>query len=456
MFFRRMKTPGLAHHSYVLECSSGQAAVVDPRRDVDEYLRLARDNDLTITHILQTHRQEDFEFGSAALAGATGARIVAGAHPLFERADVRLADGETLAIGSTRFVALETPGHTPESVSYAVYPPTSPEVCWGVFTGDALFVGETGRTDLEDPAMTGENAGRLYDAIHRQIAPLGDQALIFPAHGAGSACGGNISDRDESTVGIEKRTNPVFTLARAAFVAHKRAEKLPRPPYFTRMEQVNLKGGRPLPPSSRVRVLQPRDFADASASGIIIDARAPEAFAGAHIPGSYNVWLNGLATFGGWIVDGERPVFLVTADAQSLDAAFLHLTRTGIDSIEAALAGGIAAWREAGLGFSTVKTVAPARVAHWLREGSIHLLDVRDDLEWDERHIPGAQHIYVGELEQQLAAVPRDRRLVAHCSVGNRSGLAASMLLRHGYEDVFNMLGGMKAWQALDLPVAGR
>jgi hydroxyacylglutathione hydrolase len=179
MYFERVKTPGLGHNAYVLGCGEGLAVVIDPRRDVEKYLCLAREEGLSIAYVLETHRQEDFEFGSRALAEATGAEIVGGCHPLFGEIDVKLEDGQELKVGKTRFVALATPGHTPESMSYAVYAEDSGEKCWGVFTGDALFVGDTGRTDLTDPDRTGENAGILYDAIHRKIGPLGDQALLF-------------------------------------------------------------------------------------------------------------------------------------------------------------------------------------------------------------------------------------------------------------------------------------
>jgi len=185
MFFHRLKTPGLGQNSYVLGCGDGLAVVIDPRRDVDEYLRMARVNGLSIAYVLETHRQEDFEFGSSTLAQMTGAKIVGGSHALFGQTDVQLGDDEALTVGTTRFVALETPGHTPESMSYAVYVEDAGEKCWGVFTGDALFVGDTGRTDLPDPEKTAENAGILYDSIHRKIAPLGDHTLLYPAHGAG-------------------------------------------------------------------------------------------------------------------------------------------------------------------------------------------------------------------------------------------------------------------------------
>ncbi len=289
MLFERVKTPGLGHNSYLLACGDGLAVVVDPRRDVDEYLRLAWENALSITHVLQTHRQEDFEFGSRTLAQMTGARIVSGNHKLFGNTDLKLDAGEELRVGTTRFVALQTPGHTPESMSYAVYVKDAGDKCWGVFTGDALFVGDTGRTDLPDSDKTGENAGILYDSIHSKISPLGDHTLLFPAHGAGSACGGNISDRDDSMLGIEKGTNPVFSKSRGDFVALKVSEKLARPPYFKHMEEVNLLPGRPLKWPSTVQILQPEEFQQRISGGLVIDTRSPEAFASAHIPGAYNI-----------------------------------------------------------------------------------------------------------------------------------------------------------------------
>lgn len=240
IYFKRLKTPGLAHNSYLMGCGEGLAVVIDPRRDVEEYLCLARDkrhNDLSIKYVLETHRQEDFEFGARTLAEMTGAQIVSGSHELFGQTDLKLKDKGELQVGTTRIVLLETPGHTPESVTYAVYAKDSGEKCWGVFPGDALFVGDTGHTDLTDPAKTGENAGILYDSIHRKIAPLGGQTLLYPAHGAGSACGGNISERHDSTLGIDMGTNPVFKKSRREFVEHKLSEKMARPPYFRHMER---------------------------------------------------------------------------------------------------------------------------------------------------------------------------------------------------------------------------
>lgn len=453
MFFTRLKTPGLGQNSYVLECGEGLAVVLDPRRDVGEYVRLARENDLSIVYIFETHRQEDFEFGSRTLAEMTGAQIVSGAHELFGDTDVKLKDEAELKVGSTRFVALETPGHTPESVTYAVYVKDAGEKCWGVFTGDALFVGDTGRTDLPHPDKTGENAGILYDSIHRKIAPLGDQTLLFPAHGSGSACGGNISDRDDSTLGIEKGTNPVFKKSRQEFVELKLAEKMARPPYFRHMEKVNLHSGRPLRTPPRFNVLQPKVLQKRMKEGIVIDTRSPEAFAGAHIPGSYNIWLEGVPAFGGWVANENTRIFLVVDGAGAMEQAVKSLARIGIDSVEGVLTSGVEAWREQGLPIENIATTSAAETANWMQQGRVHILDVRDEYEWNAMHIPGAIHRYVGYLEEELPQLPKDGEIVVHCSVGHRSALAVSILKRNGYTGLYNMLGGITAWEKLALPL---
>lgn len=452
MFFQRLKTPGLGQNSYVLGCGEGLAVVIDPRRDVDEYLRLARENDLSIVYVLETHRQEDFEFGSRTLARLTGAKIVSGCHALFGDTDVKLKDEQALEVGTTRIVALDTPGHTPESVTYAVYVKDAGEKCWGAFTGDTLFVGDTGRTDLPDPAKTGENAGILYDSIYSKIAPLGDQTLLYPAHGSGSACGGNISDRDDSTLGIEKGTNAVFKKSRAEFVQHKLAEKMARPPYFSHMEEVNLLAGRPVAPPS-YHVLQPRDFQKRMKEGLVIDTRSPDAFAGAHIPSSYNIWLEGVPAFGGWIANENTRLFLVVDGPGKIDQAVKSFARIGIDTVEGVLTAGIESWREHGLPIETIATTSAAETATWMQQGRVHVLDVRDEYEWNEKHIPGAAHRFVGDLEENLPLLPKDSEIVVHCSVGHRSGVAVSILKRNGFSRIYNMLGGLTAWEKLGLPL---
>lgn len=455
MFFLKIKTPGIAHVSYLLG-DKGEAAVIDPRRDLTEYLKVARENKLTIKYILETHRQEDFVIGSKELAERTGAKIVSLDHSLFGHSDIRMKDGEDLRFASFTIRALHTPGHTPESTCYAVFLEDAPNVAWGAFTGDTLFIGETGRTDLPDPKKTTDNAALLYDGIHAKLAPLGDQTILWPAHGAGSVCGGNIAERDESTLGLERRSNPAFTKSRDEFMAAKLHERIPRPPYFELMEKVNLKGG--LPPGKTpdaIAILQPKKFASECKQGIIIDARDPEAFAGGHIPGSYSLWLAGLPVFGGWIADENSRVFLVLDDISDLETALLSLARIGVDGVEGVLAGGFDAWRDAGESIAMSGTLSASQT-HKAKDELV-VLDVRDDVEFeDEGHIPGAVHLYVGYVDDHLdrikASAPEKKNVAVVCSVGHRAGLVTSILLRHGYKHVSNVLGGMTAWEKLELP----
>ncbi len=455
MFFERIKTPGIAHVAYII-ADSGRAAIIDPRRDVDEYLDMLAAAELTLDYVIETHRQEDFELGSATLRKITGARIVSGEHELFAHSDIRLRDGETLSLGGLTFKALHTPGHTPESTSYAVYLSEAPEHAWGVFTGDALFIGDAGRTDLPAVEETAANAGLLYDALHRKILPLGDQTLILPAHGSGTVCGGNVANRDHSTLGLERVSNPAFVLDRDAFVQRRLQDRIPRPPYFRLMEDVNLEGGRPLSIRPEdVRLLQPQDFDAACREGIVIDTRLPEAFAGGHIPGSYSIWLSGLAMFGGWVANNETKVFLVVDNPDARQSAALYLVRLGIDRIAGALAGGFEAWRDEGLPIESAGTITPAQLAE---ETAYRVLDVREVSEFETGHISGAVNVYVGHLEQRLGELDLDpsEPVVVTCSVGHRASLGVSILKRHGYRNVANLLGGMTAWRQLELPMTSK
>ncbi len=456
MFLERIKTSGIAHNAYLLG-TGGIGILFDPRRDIEDYARLARQRKCSIAYVFETHRQEDFVMGGASLRKLLGARLVGGKHDLFRHADIRLGDGEQIEIGDLVIRALSTPGHTPESMSYAVYRKQTPEQCWAVFSGDSLFIGETGRTDLADEARTGENAGLLFDSIHSRILPLGDQTLLYPAHGAGSVCGGHIADYDESTIGFEKTYNKVFTLGREAFIDHKLQERLPRSPIFRQMERVNLAEGNALDKSANaIPVLQPQQFAQQARSGVIIDTRLPEAFAGAHVPGSLSIWLDGLPIYGGWILQPDTPVYLVVERPHDVKIAFLHLARIGIDNLAGVLAGSFESWRNAGMPIESSGVTSPRQ---WQEANSqAFVLDVREISEFESGHIANAAHVFVGHLDSALTAnshlpFTKDQALVVTCSVGNRASLAVSLLQRQGFRNVSNMLGGMKAWKNLDLPV---
>ncbi len=457
MFFQRIKTPGVAHNAYLIG-SKGIGVIIDPRRDIDEYLQVARKNKLQIKYVLETHRQEDFVFGSDQIREVTKAEIVSGKHKYSAHSDIYLDDGEELKVGDLTFRCLYTPGHTPESVSYACFMKDKPTSAWAVFTGDALFIGEAGRTDLPDPEKTAENAEILYNSIHQKILPLGDQTLLYPAHGSGSVCGGNIAEYDESTIGFERTYNPAFTCTKVEFVKNKVKERIPRPPYFKLMEKLNLRGGIKLSKNpDAVPTLTPKDFARESENGIIFDTRLPESFAGGHIPKSYSIWLEGLPVFGGWLADDEIPIYLVLERPDDLKKAFTHLQRIGVDNICGVLAGGFEAWRDAGLKIQMSGTLSVTSKS--FAAGDLPLLDVRDITEFEEGHIRDSKHAYVGympEMSNLKDEFDPMKPLVVTCGVGHRASVAVSILLRSGYENVFNLLGGITAWKKLDKPlVAG-
>ncbi len=454
MQLRQIETPGISHYAYLLADEGGDAFLIDPRRDVDEYLSVARAMGVRIRYIVETHRQEDFVMGSTYLAQLTGAQVVNGTHQLFGRGDVRLADGETLELGGIRLQALHTPGHTPESMSYAIYAKQGSDAAWGVFTGDALFFGETGRTDLPDPKRAEENAALLYDKVHEKLGTLDDTTAVLPAHGPGSVCGSGMVALSGSTIGAERKYNPVFTLSREAFAQKKGSERLPRPPYFRHMEQVNLKGGlAPQGHPDAVALLDAEAFAAAVENELCIDTREPEGYAGAHIHNAYSIWLGGLPVFGGWLARPETPVYLVGDRDEDIAAAYLHLSRIGIDGVKGALAGGFGTWRKSGRPMEGSGVITPRELAE--RRSEVQILDVRDADEFGSGHIPEARHMYVGYLQDRLPELELDKRrpVAVTCSVGHRAGLAASILRRSGFHNVSNLLGGMTAWKTLELPL---
>ena len=454
MFFQRIKTAGVAHNAYLLG-SNGIGVIIDPRRDVDEYFELARKNKLEIKYVLETHRQEDFVLGSDHIRRLTGAKIVSGKHPYSAHSDISLAEGESLEIGELKCRCLYTPGHTPESVSYAIYMKDNQDAAWAVFTGDALFIGDAGRTDLPDTDKTAENAAILFESIQNKILPLGDHTLLYPAHGSGSVCGGNIADYDESTLGFERGYNPAFVQSKEQFIKNKLRERIPRPPYFRLMEKLNLKGGIALSKNPEtIAILSPQDFARESGKGIVIDTRIPEAFGGGHIPGAYSIWLDGLPVFGGWIADDTVPIYLVLERPDDLKKAFLHLQRIGVDNISGVLAGGFEGWRDAGLHIQMSGTLSVHSQS--LETTHMTMVDVRDITEYEESHIRGAKHAYVGflpELKNIDHELDPQKPVAVMCSVGHRASLAVSILLRAGFKNVFNLLGGITAWKQLEKPL---
>lgn len=447
MFIKKVKSEGLAHLSYLIG-SEGSAAVVDPRRDCEVYLDIARANEVTIEFILETHRNEDYVTGSRELASLTGAPILHGDNA-FGYGQL-ISEGEELAIGKVKLRALSTPGHTADSMSYAIVDTSAgPEVV-GVFTGDTLFVGEVGRTDLFGKDRIEDLASLQYDSLFGKLLPLGDGAIIFPAHGAGSPCGGSIGTREESTIGLEKAQNHALRVkSKEEFVAMKKDEVIEKPFYFSHMEEVNLEGQPLLGHLPTVPPVSPQDLWSRRDESIILDIRAPASYASAQIPGSLNIPLEILPNYAGWTLPYGRPILLVAEEPGQLDPAVRALVRIGYDQLTGHLDGGMEAWFKTALPITRFEATTAKEFSD--RKNDMFLLDIRMEKEWREVRAEGAQHIFVGYLGGRLSEVPRGREIGILCSSGLRGSLAASILKNNGYEPV-NLLGGMGGWQKAGLP----
>ncbi|KCZ71040.1 Rhodanese-related sulfurtransferase [Candidatus Methanoperedens nitroreducens] len=450
MFVEKIVSEGLAHNSYIVGDYT-EALVVDPKRDVDSYIDVADSKCCRIRFVFETHRNEDYLIGSRELEHLTGCRIIHGGHLDFGYGEPA-REGDIFNIGRLMLKVLETPGHTPESLSYLLYPPSKEDIPWVVFTGDALFYGDVGRTDLRGEEMKSELASTLYDSLHEKLMPLGEHTIVYPAHGAGSSCGGNISDLAVSTIGYERATNPMLSLSREEFIEKKKMENIPIPLYFKMMHEQNQRG----PALINIKRAEPMDafmFAEAIPDCITIDTRSPLSFASGHIKGSYNIWMEGMAKFPGWILEYEKDILLITERQEDVETARRYLARIGFDDIRGSLCKGIEDWQNRGMPLEQSGVYTVADLYERLKERKdMFLLDVREKGEYASGHIPGAINIYVGELERRLQEVPSVQPIVSICSAGNRSGLAASILKRRGYRQVYNLIGGTTAWKEKSYP----
>jgi hydroxyacylglutathione hydrolase len=454
MIFKRIKSEGIAANSYLIG-SGGNAFVVDARRDCQVYLDFARQEGVTINHIFETHRHEDFAVGSIELAHITGATIYHGPG-LQWGYGVTLKDGQIFSIGHLKVTVMHTPGHTDESVSYVITDLATGGSPVMVFTGDTLFINDVGRTDLYGDNQVRRLAENLFNSIFNRLLPLGDGVIICPAHGGGSICGVHIAGRDESSIGIERLQNPVLRFTKKEdFVKYKMSESPEKPPYFKRMEQENLLGPPLLGNLPVPTALEPQEFNNKIKNGaIILDTRAPSSFGGAHIAGSCSIWLDGLPSFAGWVLPYDKSLVLVVDDEQHLETAVRYLVREGYDNIASYLKGNMESWYSAGLPIESLKLVSATDLKAMLdRNYDVTVLDVRKQNEWDAGHIEGAVHIFVGHLIDKLSQIPKEKPIVVHCSAGYRSGLASSILLRAGYSEIYNVAGGISAWISSGLPV---
>jgi hydroxyacylglutathione hydrolase len=453
----------LAHASYLIgDPDTGIAAVVDPQRDVDQYLADSQRQGLQIRHVFLTHFHADFVAGHLELRDRTGARIYLGRRAQAEYSFVPMAEGDRVECGAARLEVLETPGHSPESISILVYDRRHRDdrTPYAVLTGDTLFIGDVGRPDLR--ASLGwsatDLAGLLYDSLQKKILALPDDTLVYPAHGAGSLCGKNISTDTVSTIGVQRRYNYALQpMTKETFIGIVTADQPDAPPYFAYDAVLNTKE-RPTLDRTLAQVLHPLSLDDVlgrhDQGAQVLDVRDPADFAGAHLRDSINIGLHGqFASWAGTLLDREKPIIIVATPGREAEAA-MRLGRIGFDHVAGYLAGGMEALEARPDLVRRTERVTAGTLAEDL--ASSHppvVLDVRTDGERQTERIAGSRHIPLQHLRERLAEVPSSgSRVIVHCGSGYRSSMAASLLDRHGVRDVADLVGGITAWKASHLP----
>jgi hydroxyacylglutathione hydrolase len=456
MYFEQFYLTCLAHASYMIG-SDGEAAVVDPQRDVDLYLKAAGEQNLKIRHIFETHLHADFVSGHKELAARTGAKIYIGAQANAEFPHVPLTDGYEVKMGAVRIRALETPGHTPESVCLVVTDKSASDEPGMVLTGDTLFIGDVGRPDLSRSHTPLQLAGLLYDSLHEKLLALPDAVKVYPAHGAGSLCGRAMRAERSSTIGTERLTNYALQIgSRDEFIAQLTTNLPARPDYFLEDAEINRSGAATLTELPTLPPLSPAEVqALLQESANVLDVRVGDEFAAGHVPGSICIALSGqFASWAGGILGiRSRPVLIGDTDAQ-VEEARLRLARVGIEDLRGYLAGGFAAWARAGLPVVRTAQISAQELDQKLREGSVrasNVVDVRREGEWQAGHISEVQCRALDTFAHELPALDRERPVVVHCKSGYRSMIACSLLERGGYSHVVNVAGGFDAWHAAGL-----
>ena len=457
MYFKQFYLGCLAHASYMIG-SDGEAAVVDPRRDVDTYIDEARARGLEIRHVVETHLHADFVSGHQELARRTGAKIYFGAKAgaRFEHVPVR--EGDEIRMGDVVLHFLETPGHTPESVSVLVIDRAASDVPKAVLTGDTLFIGDVGRPDLLGSKMSAQElAGMLYDSLHGKLLALPDSVEVYPAHGAGSLCGRNISSETSSTIGQQRQFNYALRpMPKEEFVRMMTTDLPEAPGYFARDVAINRDGASELALLPEPPALEARDVEALQKKGaIVLDTRSAAQYGAGHVPGSLHIGLSGqFASWAGALISPQAPILLVAEEEDQVREARMRLTRVGIDNVAGYLGGGILEWDRAGLPLATTEQIAVEELHARLREGGARVVDVRRPGEWQAGHIASAVHVPLNTLAQNAGELPKDQPLALICAGGFRSSIATSILERQGFTKVTNVVGGMAAWRGANLEVA--
>jgi glyoxylase-like metal-dependent hydrolase (beta-lactamase superfamily II)/rhodanese-related sulfurtransferase len=458
MYFKQFYLGCLAHASYLIG-SEGEAAVVDPQRDVEQYLVEAKAQGLHIKYVIETHLHADFVSGHRELAADTGAEIVFGqkAGATFPHRQVK--DGDEIKLGRVILRFRETPGHTPESISVLVIDTTVSDQPQMVLTGDTLFIGDVGRPDLVgSKGYTSEQmAGMLYESLHEKLLKLDDSVEVYPAHGAGSMCGRNISKETHSTIGEQRRFNYALKpMSKAEFVRMMTTDLPEAPAYFSRDAEINRTGASALEELPRPAELKPEEVNKLVQQGhLILDVRPAAKFGAGHIPGAINIGLGGqFASWAGSLIALETPIIIAAEEVTQVDEAVTRLARVGIESVKGFLSGGMSAWMNAGLETATIAQMPVDELLHQIEEQQdLQIVDVRQPGEYNSGHVPQALSAPLAHLEEQISQLDPSRPTAVICAGGYRSSAATGILARHGFKKLFNVVGGTSGWINAGYPV---
>jgi len=463
MIFRQFYLPCLAHASYILgDEETGVAAVVDPQRDIDQYLAFAAENNLDIKHVFLTHLHADFVAGHLELRTRVGATIYLGAEAKAAYPFVPLREGDEVQFGRLRLKTLETPGHTPESISIVIYDSgVSATKPYAVLTGDTLFVGDVGRPDLRVALgwSAAELGKMLSESLHNKLLTLPDECLVYPAHGAGSLCGKAIGKETVSTIGEQRRFNYALQpMSREEFVELVTADQPDAPAYFTYDAVLNTQE-RPTLDEALARELNPltidRVLELQAAGAQVLDTRDPVEYAAAHLAGSINVGLDGqYATWAGTVLHRTNPIVIIAAPGRVNESA-VRLGRIGFDHVAGFLKDGMESLASRpDLTTATDHVSAPYAAERMSSEDAPLILDVRAPREREQKYIAGSVNIPLSRLQESSATLPRNRPLLLYCAGGYRSSIAASLLKRDGFDHVSEIAGGLAGWEAAKLPLS--
>ncbi len=461
MKIEQIYTGCLAQGAYYIE-SDGEAAIIDPLREVNPYIEKARKDGARIKYVFETHFHADFVSGHLTLSRQTGAPIVYGpkANPDFEAIIAR--DGEEFPLGQVTLVALHTPGHTMESTTWLLRDENGKD--HAIFSGDTLFLGDVGRPDLAQKAadMTQEQlASTLYDSLRNKIMPLADTVIVYPAHGAGSACGKNMMKETVDTLGNQKKVNYALRadMSREEFVEEVTEGLLPPPGYFPLNVKLNKEGYEDIDTvlERGTRALSPRAFETAAneTGALVLDVRRQEDFAKGHIPRSIFIGLDG--SFAPWVgalvADVKQPILLVT-EAGKEEEAVTRLSRVGFDQTLGYLEGGFSAWKQAAMEYDTVSSVRPEEVHKAMEKATVKIFDVRKEGEYLSEHVLGAVNTPLDFINEYMGQYPEKEIFYLHCGSGYRSMIAASILKSRGIHNLVDMAGGFDAIKETDIPVS--